>query len=303
MRHAVTSTAEKIQLHTLLGSYPNAMALKSGAVTSGLIDFDFADVKVSNTAFKPLVREAKFDVGELAIVTFLQAKVYGKPYVLIPATVLGRGQHHTIAYNPQRGPLSASDLTGKRVGVRAYTQTTGAWVRGFLADDYGVDTAKVHWVTFEDPHLAEYKDPDFVTRAPEGKNLTQMLLDGELDAAIVGDKLPDPRLAPLIPDADTVARKWAQTHGGVPINHMMVVRDTISKSRPDAVKEIYRMLRDSRRAVPPPPDNGVRDPWRFGVEANRGSLDIIIDYSFRQKLIPRKFSVDELFDDCTRKLT
>ena len=83
--------------------------------------------------------------------------------------------------------------------MRAYTQTTGAWVRGFLADDYGVDTARVHWVTFEDPHLAEYKDPDFVTRAPEGKNLMQMLLDGELDAAIVGDKLPDPRLKPLIP--------------------------------------------------------------------------------------------------------
>jgi len=298
----VTSSLTKSRLYTLLGDYPNTAALKKGEVISGLVAFDFADVKVSNTAFKPLVREAKFDVGELAIVTFLQAKAYGKPYVLIPATVLGRGQHHTIAYNPQRGPLTASELAGKRVGVRAYTQTTGAWVRGFLADDYGVDTAKVHWVTFEDPHLAEYKDPDFVTRAPEGKNLTQMLLDGELDAAIVGDKLPDPRLAPLIPDADAVARKWAQTHGGVPINHMMVVRDTISKSRPDAVKEIYRMLRDSRRAAPPPPDNGVLDPWRFGVEANRGSLDIIIDYSFRQKLIPRKFSVDELFDDCTRKL-
>src|SRR6478752_4785908 len=291
--------AEKVKLSTLLGSYPNVMALKDGAVKSDLVALEFADVKVLNTAFKPLVREARFDVAEIASVTFLQAKVYGKPYVLIPATVLGRGQHHTIAYNPQRGPLSASDLTGKRVGVRAYTQTTGAWVRGFLADDYGVDTAKVHWVTFEDPHLAEYKDPDFVMRAPEGKNLTQMLLDGELDAAIVGDKLPDPRLAPLIPDADAVARKWAQTHGGVPINHMMVVRDTISKSRPDAVKEIYRMLRDSRRAVPPPSDGSISDPWRFGVEANRASLKIIIDYTFRQKLIPRVFTVDELFDDCT----
>jgi 4,5-dihydroxyphthalate decarboxylase len=83
---------------------------------------------------------------------------------------------------------------------------------------------------------------------------------------------------------------------------MMVVRDTISKSRPDLVKEIYRMLRDSRRVVPPPPDNSALDPWRFGVEANRGSLEIIIDYSFRQKLIPRMFSVDELFDDCTRAL-
>jgi 4,5-dihydroxyphthalate decarboxylase len=288
-------------LYTLLGNYPNTMALKKGEVTSNIIDLDFADVKVSNTAFKPLVREAKFDLGELAIVTYLQAKAYGKPYVLIPATVLGRGQHHTIAYNPQRGPLNASDLMGRRVGVRAYTQTTGAWVRGFLADDYGIDPTKVHWVTFEDPHLAEFKDPGFVTRAPESKTLVQMLLEGELDAAIVGDSLPDPRLAPLIPDADAVARKWAEMHGGVPINHMMVVRGTISKSRPDLVKEIYRMLRESRRAVPPP-DGGVLDPWRFGVEANRASLEIIIDYSFRQKLIPRIFSVDELFDDCTRAL-
>jgi 4,5-dihydroxyphthalate decarboxylase len=286
--------AAKTKLFTLLGNYPNTLAFKKGDVKSDLVDFDFADVKVSNTAFKPLVREAKFDVAELAIVTFLQAKTYGKPYVLIPATVLGRGQHHTIAYNPERGELKPSDLAGKRVGVRAYTQTTGAWVRGFLADDYGVDTAAVPWVTFEDPHLAEYKDPDFVTRASEGKTLVQMLLDGELDAAIVGDTLPDPRLKPLIADADAVARKWAQTHGGVPINHMMVVREAIAKSRPDIVQEIYRLLQESRRAAPPPA-GGLLDPWRFGVEENRRSLEIVIDYSHRQKLIPRKFTVDELF--------
>jgi 4,5-dihydroxyphthalate decarboxylase len=285
----------KTKLFTLLGNYPNTAALKKGDVKSDLVNFDFADVKVSNTAFKPLVRDAKFDVAELAIVTFLQAKTYGKPYALIPATVLGRGQHHTIAYNPEHGPLKPSDLNGKRVGVRAYTQTTGAWVRGFLADDYSVDTAKVRWVTFEDPHLAEYKDPDFVTRAPQGKTIVQMLLDGELDAAIVGDTLPDPRLKPLIADADTVARQWAETHGGVPINHLMVVRDSIAKSRPDIVQEIYRMLQESRRAVPPP-EGGPLDPWRFGIETNRRSLEIIVDYSFRQKLIPRKFSVDELFN-------
>ncbi len=286
----------KTKLFTLLGSYPNTAALKKGDVKSDLVDFDFANVKVSNTAFKPLVREAKFDVAELAIVTYLQARTYGKPYALIPATVLGRGQHHTIAYNPEHGLLKANELAGKRVGVRAYTQTTGAWVRGFLADDYGVDIAEVRWITFEDPHLAEYKDPDFVTRAGEGKTIVQMLLDGELDAAIVGDTLPDPRLKPLIPDADAVARQWAETHGGVPINHMMVVRAAIAKSRPDIVQEIYRVLQESRRAVPPP-EGGLLDPWRFGIEANRRSLEIVIDYSFRQKLIPRKFSVDELFDN------
>jgi 4,5-dihydroxyphthalate decarboxylase len=295
--------AEKIKLATLLGNYPVAAAIRNGDIKSDLIEFDIADIKVSNTAFKPLVREARFDVAELAIVTYLQAKAAGKAYTLIPATVVGRGQHHTIAYNPERGALKPSDLNGKRVGVRAYTQTTGAWVRGFLADDYGVDTLKVQWVTFEDPHVAEYKDPDFVTRAPAGKELAQMLLDGEIDAAIVGDKMPDPRLKPLIPDADAVARKWAETHGGVPINHMMVVRDSISKSRLDVVKEIYRMLYESRKAAQPPAaDNGLLDPLRFGIEANRKSLEIIIDYSFRQKLIPRKYSVDELFDDVTRVL-
>src|SRR5207247_8818674 len=70
----------------------------------------------------------------------------------------------------------SSDL----VGVRAYTQTTGTWVRGFLADDYGVDVNRIRWVTFEDPHLAEYKDPEIVERAPEGKTLKQMLLDGQI---------------------------------------------------------------------------------------------------------------------------
>ncbi|HVX92109.1 MAG TPA: hypothetical protein VG985_02685, partial [Xanthobacteraceae bacterium] len=263
---------EKLKLHTLLGNYPNVMALKKGDVRSDLVEFDIPEVKVANTQFKPLVREGKYDLGELAIVTFLQAKVYGKPYVLIPATVVGRGQHHTIAYNPERGPLDPRDLSGRRVGVRAYTQTTGAWVRGILADDYGVDIESIRWITFEDPHLAEYHDPRFVERAPEGKTLAQMLLDGEIDAAIVGDRLPDPRLKHLIPDVEAVARRWAETHGGVPINHMMVIRQSIAQSRPDVVREIYRLLRDARRAANVPGTGTPLDPLRFGVEANRRSL-------------------------------
>ena len=173
----------KLTLHTMLGNYPNVAPLKSGAVHSDLVDFDFVDVKVANNLFKQVVREAKYDLAELAIVTYLQAKSYDKPYVLLPAVVVSRGQHHTIAYNAERGTLKPSDLNGKRVGVRAYTVTTGTWVRGILASDYGVDLDKVEWITFEDPHVAEYRDPDIVKRAPPGKEMLQMLLDGEIDAA------------------------------------------------------------------------------------------------------------------------
>ena len=291
----------KVTLHTMLGNYANVAALKGGAVHSDLVDYDFAEVKIANNLFKQVVREAKYDLAELAIVTYLQAKAAGKPYVLMPAVVVARGQHHTIAYNAERGELKPSDLAGKRVGVRAYTVTTGTWVRGILASDYGVDLNKVEWITFEDPHVAEYRDPDVVKRAPPGKDLLQMLLDGEIDAAVVGDKLADPRLKHLIPEPEAAAKKWADRHHGVPINHMLVVRSELSKSRPDVVREVFRQFRESKRAAGLP-DGGALDPYRFGVEACRPILEVIIDFCFRQQLIARSISVDELFDDTTRVL-
>ena len=293
---------DKVKLFTLMGNYPNAMALKEGKLTSAIVDFDFADVKVSNTAFKPLVREAKFDLAEVAIVTFLQARTYGKPYVLIPATVVGRGQLHTIAYNPERGKLKASDLNGKTLGVRAYTQTTGVWVRGILAEDYGVDLGSLKWVTFEEGHVAEYADPANVRRAPEGKQLVQMLLDGELDAAVVGDKFPDPRLKPLIPDAEAANHKWSQSHGGVPINHMLVIREELARTRPDVVREVYRLFLAAKQAAFAQTGAPALDPWRFGIEANRRSLEIVIDFAVEQGLIPRRIPVDELFGETMRAL-
>jgi 4,5-dihydroxyphthalate decarboxylase len=296
------AAANKITLTTMLGTYPNTTPLKSGAVKSDLVDFDFADVKVANNFFKQVVRDAKFDLSELAIVTYLQAKSYGKPYVLIPAVIVSRGQHHTIAYNGERGTLKPSDLHGKRVGVRAYTVTTSTWVRGILGEEYGIDYNKVEWISFEDPHVAEYRDPPFVKRAPPGKEMAQMLLDGELDAAVVGDKLPDPRLKYLIPEPEAAAKRWAERHHGVPINHMVVVRSELSKSRPDAVREVFRKLHESKRAAGLA-DGAPLDPYRFGVEPCRPILETIIDYSLQQKLIERRLSVDELFDDTTRGLT
>ncbi len=295
------AAASKVTLHTMLGNYANVAPLKSGAVHSDLVNFDFAEVKIANNLFKQVVREAKYDLAELAIVTYLQAKSYDKPYVLLPVVVVSRGQHHTIAYNAERGTLKPSDLNGKRVGVRAYTVTTGTWVRGILASDYGVDLNKVEWITFEDPHVAEYRDPDVVKRAPPGKELVQMLLDGEIDAAVVGDKLPDPRLKHLIADPDAAAQKWAERHRGIPINHMLVVRTELSQSRPDVVQDVFRQFQDSKRAAGLP-DGGALDPYRFGVEACRPILEIIIDFCRQQKLISRPMSVDELFDDTTRAL-
>ena len=286
-----------LTLKTLLGDYPNTLALKRDDVRSPNIVFDFADVKMPHTAFKDVVRHFKYDVAELAIVTYLQTKAHGKPLVLLPAVVVGALPHPFLVYNAERGQLSPDDLNGRRVGIRAYSVTTAAWIRGVLQNDHGVDLDSIKWVTFEDPHVAEYADPTTALRAPAGKQLTQMLLDGEIDAGVVGGAdLKDPRLRPVIANPNEAAKTWCEKNGALPINHMLVVKESLAKSSPEAVKEIFGLLRESKRAAPVAAD---LDPIQFGVANIRRSLELIIRYSAQQRLIPRRFEVEELFDALT----
>ena len=290
-----------LSLKTLLGDYPVTLPLKKGEVRSPSVSFDFADVKTPSTAFKRVVRNLEFDCAELAIVTFLMAKAHGKPLVLLPAVVMARFQHPRIVYNAERGFLAPADLAGRRVGTRSYTVTTSTWLRGILANDYGVDLDRVKWVTFEEAHVAEFRDPPSVERAPEGKALVAMLLAGEIDAAILPAVPDDPRLKPLIPDPKTAAEAWRKKYGALQINHMVAVKDSLSKSEPEAVREIYRLLAESKKAAKLPKP-GEFDTNPFGLEANRRSLEVVIDTVYQQRMIPRRFAVEELFDDVTRKL-
>jgi 4,5-dihydroxyphthalate decarboxylase len=284
------------RLRTVLGDHSHVQALKRGELRSDRVALEFVDYAPTNAAFKPMVREQKFDVCEMAIVTYLMARAYNKPLVLLPAAMLGRFQHAYAQYNAERGPLTQADLKGRRVGIRSFTTTTGAWVRGILANDYGVDLDGIRWITFEEPHVAEYVDT--TERTPSGKKILQMLLDGELDA-VIGEASDDPRLKPLFADPDAEAERWYRQHGLVPVNHFVVVTETLAKSQPDVVREVYGLLKQSKAAAQPP---GGIDFVPFGVEANRKGLELIIAYAAQQALIPREFSVDELFDDTTRGL-
>jgi len=272
-----------VTLPALLGDYPVTRALKSGTVGSPFVRLAFADVPNAAAGFKRAVRDLEFDVAELAIVTFLLAKAHGKPFVLLPAVVLGRFQHPYLVGHRDR-PLAPGDLTGRRVGIRSYSVTTVTWLRGILADDYGVDLDRVTWVTFEEPHVAEFRDPPGVQRAAPGKDLLGMLLAGEIDAAILGGTPPnDPRVVPLIPDPPAAARTWQEKYGAIQINHMVAVKTSLA---PDVVREVYRLLVESRKAA-------GGDTLPFGLEANRRNLDVAIDTVYRQRLIPRRFTVDE----------
>jgi 4,5-dihydroxyphthalate decarboxylase len=289
-----------LRLETLLGDHAVTGALKRGEVASPHVTLDFADVKVPNTAFKRAVRELAFDVAELAIVTFLMAKARGVPLTLLPAVLLARFQHPYLVHDASRGPLAPADLAGRRVGIRSYTVTTAAWIRAILAGDYGVDLASIRWMAFEEAHVAGFGDPPNVVRARPGQDLVAMLLAGEIDAAVVGRPADDPRIKPVIPDPAAAARAWQEKHGAIQLNHLVAVRSALCESSPDAVREVYRLLGESKRAAGLP-QPGATDLNPFGIEGNRRNLEVAIAMTFEQGLIPRRFEVDELFDGVTRE--
>ena len=288
-------------LSVAVDDYPNTVALKRGEIQSQELKFTFSDIKPANRFFKPMVREQRFDVSEMAIATYIQAKSYGKPLALLPITIMGRFQHGTILCR-SGDPIAPDRLSGRRVGVRSYSQTTAMWVRGILQNDYGVDARSIHWVTLEDAHVAEYRDPAGVERASGSKKLLAMLRDGEIDAAIYGADLPaDPGLAPVISDPGAVAQRWYERHRTVPINHMLVVRESLATSVPETIREIYRLFLASKRAAGLPRPGEI-DFLPFGFQACRPALRLALGYALQQSLIARKIAVEELFDETARGL-
>jgi 4,5-dihydroxyphthalate decarboxylase len=287
-------------LRTNLAEYAVTKAMRDRRVKSDRVHLDFCGPTPAHNGFKAMVRENQFDAGELAIVTFLQAKAYGKPYVLLPTPISGRFQHHCAGFNIDFGHLDPKDIEGKRVGVRTYTQTTALWIRGILRHEYGVDLDKVTWTTLGDGHLAEYSDPANCERLPEGSSIPDMMMKGELAAALLGEDMPkDERVRTLVPDAMNAAKAWYAREGVVPINHMFAVHADVSKKHPEVVRELYRMIVESRRLADPAPPAAFPP---IGLEANRKGIRLAIDWALDQKIIPRRLSVDELFDDVTGSL-
>ena len=277
--------------------YPHTAGLMSGELSLPGLRLDCLDIEPIHRAFAPMARRQAYDVSELAIATFLQAKAYGKPLLMLPVVVAARLQQGCLVHSRRHRPgMTVRDLTGARIGVRAYTQTTGMWVRGILDETYGLAPDRVQWVTFEGGHLEEYRDPAFVTRAPEGKSMLQMLMDGELDAAIFGNDLPkDGDIAPVIGDHPEADRRWQAEHGFVPINHVLTMSLAVARAHPDSVRAVHRLFRQGKDAVDDPV--ALRRRLPDGAAALRGPLAATLAYCERQGLLPRPLTVDELLAD------
>lgn len=320
------------RLKIAIATYGHTRAVKSKEAPIEGIDADFVEVNPIIGAFRRMVRDLEFDMCEMAPTTYMIARARGAPYIALPIFLMRRFHHGGFVVRPDAGITKPKNLEGNKVGVRAYSVTTGVWTRGIFVNEYGLDSAKVTWVVDDEEHVSALKLPANVVHALEGKSLQGMMKAGEIQAGFTGpagvgragppvsgwdkdsaaaasaDTYPE-----LIADVGKVEADWFRRTGIYPIHGLIVVKDEHVKRHPwlprslmdafVAAKKLYleALKRGEGETAEDKRYRGflslMDDPLPYGMAANRASIEALVTYSLQQELIPSRPQLDRVFVD------
>lgn len=310
-----------LKLKTVTRTQGNNRALKQGHVKAEGLEFDFEEIPVLIDGFRRMVRGLEFDVCEMALTTYVCARAHGKRFTALPVFLVRAFHHGAIVVNTEAGVRSPRDLEGRRVGVnRGYTVTTGVWARSILRNQYGVDLNKITWVLSGDEHVAEYRPPANVVPIEPGRKMGDMLVAGELAAAI-GVEVESPHVKPLIDNAAEAGFAALRERGHYPINHLVVVKDELLERHPGLARSVFQAFAESKRQYvdqlragaldkPTAVDEVHRrvmeiaggDPLPYGLAPNRQALEEALAAMRDQGIVDRAFTLEELFHPETHAL-
>ena len=288
-------------------------ALKDGRVVPKTFIPEFIEVDPLIAAFRRMVREHEFDITEMAITTYMAAKAHSKNFTAIPVFIVRAFHHGAILVNKNSGVKKPADLAGKKVGVnRGYTVTTGVWARGIMQDEYGLDLSRVTWVLSGDEHVEEYKAPANVVPIEADKKMEDMLVSGELAAAI-GVSVDHPDVEVLIPDAVEAGFAALKRTGHYPINHLIVIKDELIGAYPGLATDVFNTFAEAKRLYVNDLKAGKvelkgdakmhqrvmeitgADPMPYGLAANRMNVENLIEHAKRQKILSGYEKIEDLF--------
>lgn len=308
------------KLKTVTRTQGNNAAVKDGTVKPKTFEFDFIEVEPLIAGFRRMVRASEFDICEMAITTYICAKAHGKKMTAVPTPLVRAFHHGAILVNSKAGIASPKDLEGKKVGVnRGYTVTTGVWARAILQEEHGVDLSKITWVLSGDEHVTEYVPPANVVPIEAGKKMEDMLVSGQLVAAI-GVDVKHPDVKPLIPNGLEAGLKALRERGHYPINHLIVIGDELLEKHPDLATDVFNAFAESKRlyveklkagAISPMTDVDqvhqrvmeiIGEPLPYGLEPNRKVIETLIGHAHTQGIIKEKIRPEDLFAQNTWEL-
>jgi 4,5-dihydroxyphthalate decarboxylase len=263
-----------------IGTYDHTRALKDGSVASARVPLEFVEVSPITRAFRAMASDLAYDISEMALCTYMIAKVLERPIIALPIVLVRSSILGSLVTSGE--VTDPAQLNGKTLGVRSYTQTTGVWVRGILQDEFGVDLSSLRWLTTEGAHLDAFRDPPNVSRASEP--LEDLLKGGTLAAAI-GLPVRD-GVRTLLPDPAAAEAAWSERTGVRPVNHVVAIKRELLPLRDDIIDLFERARAGDGANVPP-----------IGIEPSRAAFETLTRYACEQGITPRKLSVDELFEE------
>ncbi|WP_347558770.1 PhnD/SsuA/transferrin family substrate-binding protein [Robbsia sp. KACC 23696] len=318
---------KKVPLKIAIANFPHTAAVRDGTIPIEGVDAEFVNVQPQIGAFRRMVRDVEFDVCELAPTTYIIARAYNAPFVALPIFVTRRFHHSGLLVRPDAGIKTPKDLEGKKVGVRAYSVTTGVWTRQVLIDEYGLDSSKVTWVVDDEEHVTQLTLPKNVIHAPAGSSLADMMAKGELVAGFEANAGIGRTGAPtggwqeveanypdLFPNAAVAEKAYYQRTGIYPMHGTIVVKDAILAEHPWIARSIYDAFEKAKQAWLQRLDAGEattasdkkylalrdivgHDPLPYGMQANIKTIEALEATAFKQELTPRRMSIDSLFVD------
>ena len=316
------------RLKIAIASYGHTKDVKSGAAAIAGVEPDFVEVVPIIGAFRRMVRDLEFDVCEMAPTTYMIARALGAPFIALPIFLMRRFHHGGFVVRPDSGIKQPKDLEGKKVGVRAYSVTTGVWTRGIFVNEYGLDSSKVTWVVDDEEHVTSLELPPNVVHAPDGKSLASMMATGELQAGFSGpagigragpptgaweQQASTVSYPELIANAPEVEAQWFRRTGIYPIHGLIVVKTAVLAQHPFVAKSLFDAFLKAKDAyvarLKAGEGNGpddlkyrsltelVGDPLPYGLKENMPSIEAMLTYGLQQGLIPKRMPMADVFVD------
>jgi len=311
-----------ISLTIACGPYDRMEGIRSGAVQIEGIDPTCVAIESPVEIFARMIKQNAFDVSEMSLTTFMSARSRNEfPFVSIPVFPSRVFRHGFIFVNSRAGIEKPRDLEGRRIGVQGYRQAASVWIRGILKDEYGVDFSGVCWVDGGGSSDQKSIPGVQIERAAGMPALSEMLAEGKIDA-FMGASAPSslgksPNVARLFPEYRKVEREYFQRTRIFPIMHTVVIREKLYRERPWIAESLFKAFTESKRlALRSMRFSGAmrymlpwlyddvdeidelfgRDPYPYGLEANRVNLETLARYLLEQGFVDRKIDVDGIFE-------
>jgi 4,5-dihydroxyphthalate decarboxylase len=318
-----------LKIDLACGDYDVIRPLRDGTVRAEGMQINFVIVNKPPEVHWRMAIHGEFDAAEMSLGSYVAGKSRGEfPLIGIPAFVYRRFRHSAAYVNVDARVARPEDLKGKRVGVPEWQMTATVWLRGILQDDHGVRPQDVAWLTggLETSGRKEKiplrLPPDITVEAiPEGKNLSAMLVAGEIDALLTA-QVPEPyvkrvsNIRRLFPNSKEAEADYFRRTGIFPIMHVIVIRAELYREHPWVAQSLFKALLEAKNVCMESiyKNNGLQSilPWAgdyieqtrelmgkdfspYGVEANRTILETFIRYCCEQGISSRQVAVDELF--------